>query len=374
VPSRSADVVVIGGGMAGVTVAAALAPECRVLLVEAEPELARHATGRSAAAFLETYGPAPVRQLTRASRPLLDAASRSAGTPPILTPRPLLWLARPDQRAHLEAALAEQPTLEALDVAAVEELVPCVRPGHIGGGALERNAADIDVAALHQHHVRALRAAGGEVALHAPLVAGRRHGGRWELQLGGASARLVGADVVVDAAGAWADEVATRLGARPVGLVPKRRTVAIARSDVPVDPAWPLVADVGDRFYFKPEGPHVLVSPADETPAPPGDARPEELDVARALERARAATTLGLRSVVRAWAGLRTFAPDGLPVVGADDEAAGLVWLAGQGGYGIQLAAALALVAAASVTGSAPAVSLADLDVDALGPRRARGH
>ncbi|MPY92500.1 MAG: FAD-dependent oxidoreductase, partial [Acidimicrobiia bacterium] len=275
-----------------------------------------------------------------------------------------------DQLGLLDRLVGAQPSLVRLDAGATEALLPALRPGYAAGGAVEGGAADIDVAGLHQHHLRRLRAAGAEVRTAAPVLGGERVAGRWRVSLSGGA---VEADVVVDAAGAWADVVATRFGARPVGLVPKRRTAAIARSDVPVGAGWPLACDVEDRFYFKPEGPHVLVSPADETPVEPSDARAEEADVAVALERVREATTLGVRSVVRAWAGLRTFAVDGLPVVGADPAVAGFWWLAGQGGYGIQMAPALADLVASLVLGRDAPASLAGLDVGALGPGRPRG-
>ncbi len=366
------DVLVIGGGMAGVTVAAALAPHRRVLLVEAEPQLAQHATGRSAAAFLETYGPPEVRHLTRASRAAMDAASADPLTPAILTLRPLLWLARADQLDHFDALTTAQPALERLDVAAATAILPVLRPGYLAAAALERNAADIDVAALHQHHLRLLRAAGGRVVTSAAVLDAERPGdGPWRVRLGPeGDGTTVEAEVVVNAAGAWADAVAARFGARPVGLVPKRRTAALARAAVPVDPRWPLASDVGEGFYLKPEGDHVLVSPADETPSEPVDAQPDELDVARALERVDAATTLGLRSVVRAWAGLRTFAPDGNPVVGPDPDVRGFVWLAGQGGYGIQMAPALAALAAALVMDGPLPEGLDGLDIARLAPDR----
>jgi D-arginine dehydrogenase len=175
---------------------------------------------------------------------------------------------------------------------------------------------------------------------------------------------------VVNAAGAWADAVAGLFGARPCGLRPLRRTIVIARTGSPVPGDGPLVADVDDGFYFRPDGPHLLLSPADETPSDPCDARPDEADVALALERVNEATTLGLRSVVTAWAGLRTFAPDRVPVVGYDPDIPGLFWLAAQGGYGIQTAPALARLAAALLTGD-PGPDL-DLDPAALSPSRFR--
>jgi D-arginine dehydrogenase len=193
--------------------------------------------------------------------------------------------------------------------------------------------------------VRAARVAGAEIWTGAEVLgADVGVGGRLIVDT---TAGRLSADVVVNAAGAWADAVAEAFGAAPVGLRPLRRTVAVARASRPVDPDWPFVVDLGGRFYFKPEGPNVLASPADETPEAPGDPRADELDVALTLDRVNEVSDLGLRSVQSSWAGLRTFAPDGNPVVGFDPAVPGLFWFAGQGGYGIQIAPALAELGAA---------------------------
>jgi D-arginine dehydrogenase len=339
----AADVVVVGAGIAGVSVAYELAATASVLLLEREREPAYHTTGRSAAMFLASYGGPDVRPLNLASRALFDAV----GT--LLTPRPLLWVAAADRQADLAALTALDPGLRALDDAEVARLCPVLRPEWRGGALLEAGAMEIDVLGLHQHYLGGARRRGVEVRLTAPVRGGRREDGRWILDTPSGAVR---ADVVVNAAGAWADDVATRLGLAPVGLRPLRRTAAVARASG-VDPTWPLVSDVAESFYFRPEGTGVLVSPADETPSEPCDARPDDLDVARALDNVNAATTLGLRSVRTAWAGLRTFAPDRNPVVGPDPAEPSFVWLAGQGGYGIQTAPALARLAADSVTGGA---------------------
>jgi D-arginine dehydrogenase len=337
------DVAVVGGGMAGMSVAAELASTHSVAVLEQENQLAHHATGRSAAAFLESYGSPEVRALTRASRPLIE----SADTPtPLLTPRPLLWIAAVDDGPALDRMVAEQPGLQVLTPAEARKICPVVRDGYLAGAALEPDAQDIDVAALHQVYVRRAQQAGVVVLRASRLVGATRKSGRWLLHH---SSGDLTAGCVVNAAGAWADEVGALLGARRRGLEPLRRTIAIARAQPPVDPAWPLVADVDEAFYFRPEGPHVLLSPADETPSPPCDARPDEADVALAIERVNAATTLGIRSVVTTWAGLRTFAPDRNPVVGPDPDVPDLIWLAGQGGYGIQTAPALARLTATTV-------------------------
>jgi D-arginine dehydrogenase len=346
-----ADVAVVGAGIAGVSVAYELTATTSVLLLEQENQPAYHTTGRSAAMFLESYGGPAIRALTAASRSTFDAAGD------LLTPRPLLWVAGSRQRAALAVLASANPSLRPVDEAGARELCPALRPGWLAAGLVEPGALEIDVAGLHQHYLTTAVRHGLRVALNAQVRAGRRANGRWLLDT---AAGPVRAGIVVNAAGAWADQLAASLGVPPVGLRPLRRTAAIARASG-VDRSWPLVSDVGDEFYFRPEGSGLLISPADETPSEPGDARPDDVDVALAIERVNAVTTLGLRSVLTAWAGLRTFAPDRNPVVGPDPAEPALIWLAGQGGYGIQMAPALARLAAGTVDGSAtaPAVTSA---------------
>ena len=344
-----ADVAVIGAGIAGVSVACELAADRAVVLLEQENQPAYHTTGRSAAMFLQSYGGPPIRSLTAASRPVFDAV----GT--LLTPRPLLWVAPEDQVERLTALAAAQPELVPLDPDRAAAACPALRPGWCAAALLEPDALEIDVLGLHQHYLGGARRRGARVLLNAAVTSGHHDDGRWHLET---TAGPVTATTVVNAAGAWADRVAAGLGVPPVGLRPLRRTAAVARA-AGVERGWPIVADVGETFYFRPEGAGVLVSPADETPSEPCDARPEDVDVALAVERVNAATVLGLRSVVTAWAGLRTFAPDRNPVTGLDPAAPGLWWLAGQGGYGIQIAPALARLAAAAIVGTGDAVPAA---------------
>jgi D-arginine dehydrogenase len=334
-----ADVAVVGAGIAGVSVAYELAGDRSVVVLEQENQPAYHTTGRSAAMYLESYGSPEVRALTIASRPIFDAVG------PLLTPRPLLWVAPEEQLGELAALAEAQPALVEPDPA---EWCPVLRPGWCAAALAEPGALEIDVLGLHQHYLGGARRRGARVLLDAAVRAGRHDGDRWHLDT---TAGPVTATAVVNAAGAWADRVAATLGAAPIGVRPLRRTAAVARAGA-VSPTWPIVADVGETFYFRPEGAGVLVSPADETPSDPCDARPDDLDVALALERVNEATTLGLRSVITAWAGLRTFTADRNPVAGADPAAPNLWWLAGQGGYGIQLAPALARLAAAALTGA----------------------
>ena len=365
------DVVIVGGGIAGASLAANLAGWCSVTMIERETMLAQHSTGRSAAAFLESYGSDAIRALTRASRHELDRAPDDGETPPLLTPRPLLWTAREDQLGALARLLDAVPTLRRLDADDVVDAAPRMRPGYAAGGALEDDAADMDVLAIHGRFVRLARAGGADIRVGRRLDVGERRGTRWVVRIDGG--HVIEAGVLVNAAGAWADEVATACGVAPIGLRPLRRTIAIGRArGAAVAAHDPLVSDIGEDFYFKPEGPNVLVSPADETPSEPCDARPDELDVALALARVNAATTYDIRSVVTTWSGLRTFAPDRNLVAGWAPGHEGFFWLAGQGGYGIQTAPALGRLAAALVRGDpAPGDIVAEgLRVGDIDPKR----
>ena len=328
-------VLVIGGGIAGVSIAYELAAHVNVLLVEAEPELARHTTGRSAAIYAPSYGSPVIRELTKASEPLFGDG--------ILTPHPTLWLVVDDDGVdHLRELPAEAITPEH-----AVELCPALKPPL--AVAIDRTAQDIDVMALHARYVRGIKERGGEIRTNTRITDLHRDGDGWV-------ADGIRAQTVVNAAGAWVDQLAELAGVRTIGLQPMRRTIALAHTAV--DAAWPLVADAADRFYFRPESGHLLISPADETPSEPCDARPDELDVAIALERVNAVTTLGLRSVHTAWAGLRSFVADRKPVVGAWPDHPGFVFFAGQGGYGIQMAPALARTGADVVLGSNKAPSI----------------
>jgi D-arginine dehydrogenase len=279
-------------------------------------------------------------------------------------------MARPDHLDQLDTFCAAVPALERLDAGATVGLCPALDPEVISGGAYEATARDIDVLALLDRFARRARAAGAQIRTDVGFVSAVGVRGGWEVE---STAGPIHAGVVVNAAGAWGDEIAAAFGAAPAPLAAFRRTIAIARpGDTAIDPDWPLVVGVDEDVYFKPEGPNLLLSPADESPSEPCDARPDEVDVALALDRANHLTRLGLRSVLRAWAGLRTFGPDRNPVVGYDPDVEGLFWLAGQGGYGIQTAPAMARLAAALVTGDPIPTDIIDqgLDPAALAPGR----
>ncbi|MBJ7288741.1 FAD-binding oxidoreductase [Williamsia sp.] len=349
----TADVIVIGGGIAGVSVAYELADDRHVVLLEREPALAFHTTGRSAALFLESYGNRVIRGLTTASREFLtdppDCFDR-----PLLTPRPLVQFARVGRGDALRSMFAEvrtlTPDIELLTPTEAAALFGALRPETIDAALHEPGSMEIDVHALHQGYLRGLRARGGTVATSAGVAALRFSDGLW--QAATADGRVTRAPIVVDAAGAWADEVGRSVGATPIGLTPRRRTVfMLATPDGLAREGLPTISDIDESFYLKPDGAQLLCSPADETPTPPSDARPDELEIARALDEIAEVTTIGSRHVRSSWAGLRSFVPDRTPVAGPDPDLSGFAWCAGQGGYGIQTCAALARVTAALIRG-----------------------
>ncbi len=363
------DFLIIGGGIAGVSVAAELAGRARVILIEREPALAYHSTGRSAALFIETYGPPQIQGLTRASRAFLEHPPEGFADAGLLKPRGVLHLAgaeRPEGATALADEFAGQPG-RFLGIEDCLALVPILRRGAITGGYLETDAMDLDVHAVHQGFLRQARARGARIATGVPEQAFERVDldgvAGWSAMVDGERVR---ARVVIDAAGAWADQVAVSMGAAPMGLTPLRRTALLVDPPAGLDiAAWPAVIDADEGFYFKPDAGKLLLSPADATPSAPCDAAPDEMDVAIAVDRVQQAADLPVRRVNHAWAGLRTFGPDGLPVVGYDPAIEGLFWLAGQGGYGIQTSPAMAKLAAALALGEDVPTDLVGFGVDA---------
>ncbi|MCD2190049.1 NAD(P)/FAD-dependent oxidoreductase [Actinomycetospora soli] len=342
----TAGVVIVGGGIGGVSVAAELAALGveRPVLLEAEPELARHTTGRSAASYIPGHGSGPMRALVAASRDRFDALAAEAGHP-FLRPRPVLHVATTadEERVLRDEILPLDPVDELTPTEAVRRW-PALRPDAVRAAGIVEDAHDADPSGLLQHYRARFRAAGGTIRTSAPVVGMAPTGTGWHLEVpdGG-----IDTDLVVLAAGAWTDRLLVLAGAAPLGLQAYRRTIAIVRAQVRPDD--PFAVSAADAWYAKPEAAGLLISPSEETPQEPGDARPDELDVALALERVDAVTTLGLRSVVTSRAGQRTFAPDRTLVVG--ERAPGLAVVAGQGGSGIETAPAAAALAAAVLLG-----------------------
>lgn len=372
----TSDFLIVGAGIAGASVAWELARNHSVTLLEAEAQPGFHATGRSAAFFSEIYGNALIRSLTAASRSFFESPPADFSDSPLLEPRGCVIFADQNQQADLEAHFAELRThsdrlaLESAEFALAR--VPVLRPEHVAACIWEPDAQRIDVHSLFQGYLRGCRQRSGQLVANAHVDAASFESGAWSVTTpaGNFSGR-----VLVNAGGAWADEVAELAGVAPVGLTPLRRTVCIVATERAVDSSdWPAVTDAVESFYFVPDAGHLLLSPADETPAPAGDAYPDDLDVARAVDRLETATTLQVGKVIQEWAGLRTFSPDRSPVVGFDAQVDNFFWLAGQGGYGIQTAPALARLAAQLLVrgGSDAGFQPAGADSAELAPTRFR--
>jgi len=372
------DFVVIGAGIAGASVAYELQRHGPVALLEREPLPGQHTTGRSAAFLVDSYGGEAVGKLTRAGRSFFEAPPEDFSEFPLVTPNPVLWIGRADQQASLRRALAAGRTAGArireVDFTEAQQLCPVLRDDYVAAAAVEPDALHIDVAGLLEGFLRGFRRRGGELATKAEVTRIAADGAGWQVDAGG---RRWQAAVVVDAAGAWSDVVAERAGVRPIGLQPLRRTAITF--DPPVGAnvrGWPLVIDADEDFYVKPEGAQLLASPCDETPSAPCDANAADYEVALAAERVQRATTLEIRHIRRRWAGLRSFAPDRLPVIGMDPERAGFFWLAGQGGFGIMTSPAAARAAAGLIVEGALPDDLRSVGLDAkqISPQRLSAH
>jgi len=366
------DVAIIGAGMAGASLAASVAPERRVVMIEAEAQPGYHATGRSAAFWSESYGGPGVQPLTSASGPFLSRPPAEFAERGFLGPRGHLHIADVGGRSALGALARDFAgsgvEMRALDRPAIEALVPGILPGW-DSGVIEPSCQDIDVAGLHAAYLRAARLAGAELHCGRRVAAIEPVAGGWRIEAGGGEPIL--AAIVVNAAGAWASAVARMAGALPIAITPYRRTMLQLRLDRAVPADMPLVADAVGRFYFKPEaGGRIWLSPHDEIESSPVDAAPEEIDIAIAIDRLEKVVDWRVVSVERKWAGLRSFAPDRLPVYGFDPHRPGFFWFAGQGGFGIQTAPAAAMIGAALLTGRAADPAVAAIDASAYAPQR----
>lgn len=343
------DFIVVGAGIAGSSAAYELAATKSVLLLEQEHQPGYHTTGRSAALYAETYGNQAVRALTTGGKEFYLNPPAGFTEHPLLRPRGVLFIGREDQRPSLDHLLAEvsglRSNIRRIDAATLGGYIPVLRDGYAAAAVFDPDAMDIDVHALHQGYLRGLKARGGQMLLNAPARALRRGEGLWQVEtpLGQFSGK-----VVVNAAGAWADEIAALAQARPVGLVPKRRTAILFQppSGTQID-TWPTVIDADEEFYFRPDAGKIMASPADETPMPPCDVQPEEIDIAILIDRLERAINMPIPRIEHRWAGLRSFVRDKTPVVGYDDGIEDFFWLAGQGGYGIQTAPGIARLTAA---------------------------
>lgn len=364
-----AEIAIVGAGMAGASLAAEVAPHASVLLLEAEDQAGYHSTGRSAAFWSESYGGPFIQPLTTASGPFLAKPPPNFFDGTFLAPRGAVHIA--DGKDALNGIIQEfsgsSVHLERVDRAALTAAIPGLRAGW-HAGLLEPSCADIDVAALHAAYLRAARQAGAMFVRGTRLLQAEKQSGGWRLHTRNGAFE---AKTIVNAAGAWSDEVAAAAGVPRLGIQPYRRTIAQVRVDPPAPTDLPLVIDALGSFYFKPEsGGRLWVSPHDETPCAASDCAAEELDVALAIDRLQQVVDWKVERVEHSWAGLRSFAPDRLPVYGFAPGEPAFFWCAGQGGFGIQTAPAAAKLAASLLLGRSPEPMVADIDPEPYRPGR----
>lgn len=369
------DFLVIGGGISGASAAYELASQGSVLLLEAEKSAGYHSTGRSAALFTRNYGAPTVRRINAASAPFFKSPPVGFCDTPLLSPRGSLTVAAPGDEVALEPLLAaSEPGEEVVRVTVDEALerVPFLRPERVADAVFEANVTDIDVAGLHQSFLKGLRARRGAVLTSQRVVALERGAGGWTVKTASESHE---AGMVINAAGAWADQIGKLAGAKPIGLVAKRRTAIIIDAPDGTDiPGLPAVDFAGTDIYLKPDAGKLMASPGDATPIEPQDVQPDEMDIAILADWLQRETLIPVKRIPHSWAGLRNFVADEVPVVGFDGELEGFFWLAGQGGYGIMMAPALAQHTMHLCTANQPSPSLIALgiDDDALSPNRLR--
>ena len=371
----SVDYLIVGAGMAGASAGYWLAPHGKVLLLEREAQPGYHATGRSAAHFMECYGSAQVRALTRASRAFFEHPGAGFSPHPLMTPRPTLIVGGlQDEQAlaaQWQALHQESDQMRQLSAEQACALLPVLRPDQVLGAVLDPSTCDMDVDALLQGYLRGLKQAGGQVICNAEVQSAAWSNGMWHVQTGDTT---YAAPVLINAAGAWADAVARMAGVKPLGLEPRRRSAfTFAVPDGMDIRTWPMAIGAQENWYIKPDAGHLLGSPANADPVPPHDVQPEEIDIATGIYFIEEMTTLQIRRPEHTWAGLRTFAPDGELINGFDPQAAGFYWLAAQGGYGIQTSAAMGQAAAELVRGlPLPAhIAAQGITADMLSPGRA---
>jgi D-arginine dehydrogenase len=371
--SQTFDVIIIGAGIVGAGVAAALGASLgdkrKIAIVEAEEQAGYHTTGRSAAIWILNYGPPEVRTLTGLSRDFFVNPPADMGDIPLQSPRPIIYLAPQDHIPALDALIAQNLGIVEISLDEVKAQVPALIDGYAVRAGYEASAFDMDVAALHQGLLRRARHAGAVLLLRARAGNIVRKDGLWNVTVTDGS--VITAPLVVNAAGAWGDEVAQIAGLAPIGLLPCRRTAAI------IDPApfqvehWPMVQSAGHDWYVRPEArSKLMVTPCDETPMHPHDVQPDELDVAIGIDRMQQALKIEVRRVEHSWAGLRTFAPDRTLAFGFDNAVEGFFWCVGQGGYGIQTAPAAGQLVADMITGNDPGP--AGAIIPAIDPMRFR--
>ncbi len=364
------DIIIIGAGIAGASVAARLAKLKRVLILEMEDRAGYHTTGRSAAAYEPNYGPPAMLAFARASKDFLEQPPPGFADQPILTWRNSLFVEGPEQAAHTEAMLANSEGLEELTFAAAKTMMPVLREGYASRFFRDPGTADIDVDVLHRGFLKMAKSLGGELAVSAPATFITRKDGNWHVET---PKGAFTAPIIVNAAGAWGDVIAQLAGVKPVGLVPKRRSIGIVPLPKGIDAStWPFMSDIGETWYCKQQSGKMMVSSADATPVEPHDAYADDMAIAEGIDRMMQATTIEVERIDHSWGGLRSFVKDKEPAVGFDQYTEGFFWLIGQGGYGIMTSPALSNAAAHLVLGKSIPSSILDhgLDPKSIAPER----
>lgn len=368
---HNTDIVIVGAGMAGASVASMLAPHASVVVLEMESQPGYHTTGRSAATWIEGYGNDTIRKLNRGSREFLENPQSEFSEHGFMSPRGMLLLEHEWNSSRLSEIVDEEDSVELISIDEALHKVPPLRSNVLTGAAWSAAAYDIDVDALLGAFLRNFRSHGGIVACNAEVTALRRVSERWQIST---KDETYSADVLVNASGAWSADFGRLAGSScDTGLTPLRRSAAIVPLPVDVDcTRWPITADADESWYFKPEAGQLMVSPADETPVHPHDAYPEDMDIALGIDRFQKAVDVPVERLGHRWAGLRTFARDKTPVVGFDPQVADFFWLSGQGGYGIQTAPAMASLAASLILSNPlPAIlEKEELDLAKIQPTR----
>jgi D-arginine dehydrogenase len=341
--SERSDFLVIGGGISGAAAAAELALDGKVIVAEMEERPGYHSSGRSAALYTPNYGPAVVRGIIASSTPFYREPTTGFAEHPLLAPRQavtFVGMGEEDRIDRFMAMASPETPLEEISPQRACEMAPLLRKEAVTRAMLDPHVMDMDATAIHQGYLKLFRSRGGALATDQRIVAIERRNGNWRAT--SATGTTFESAIIVNAAGAWADEVGQLAGLAPIGLQPKRRTAIVIAGDPDLAPAnLPAVDDGATEAYVKPDAGRLMASLGDETPSPACDAQPEDLDMAMIVDWLERNTHLSVRRIEHSWAGLRCFVDDHAPVVGHEPGNDAFFWLAGQGGYGIMLAAAL---------------------------------
>lgn len=356
------DIIILGAGIAGASVGAHLSKARRVAILDMEDRAGYHTTSRSAAMYEPNYGPSAILALTRASDAFFRNPPAGFTDARLVTPRSSLFFMPDSQEREAETLLSKSTGLEEISAAQAREIFPILRDGYARRTFLDAHTADMDVDLLHRGYLKVFKANGGALVLSAGATELEYKDGLWHIPT---AQNAFTAPIIINAAGAWGDEVAIKAGAAPIGLIPKRRSIGVIpapNQNRIMD--WPMVTDVGETWYSKPQSGKLIVSSADATPVDPHDAYADDMAIAEGIERMMVATTIEVDRLEHSWGGLRTFAPDGNPVIGFDPHVEGFFWLVGQGGYGIQSAPGLSETAAAIVLGQKVPAAVIDAGLD----------